>query len=69
MDIQDSFVPQPQYDILVEEIGTKEHGRCVYGVGEGIGLRLFFGTSRKSKELQKKEMDKIVDKKLGSECA
>lgn len=63
---QGYFVPQERRDILVKEIGTKEHGGRVHYFGEGIGLRLFFGTLRKSKDLQKKEMDEIVEKKLAS---
>lgn len=30
-------------------------------------MRLFFGSSRKRKELQKKDIDEIVDKMLASE--
>lgn len=67
MVIQGSFVSQPLHDISVETIRIKEHDEHVYGVGEGIGLRLFFGSSRKGKELQKKEMYTIVDQKLASE--
>ena len=62
------FVPQPRHDILVEAIRTKEYGGRVHGAREGIGLRLFFGTSIKSIDMQRKEMDGIVEKKLASEC-
>ncbi|CAL5198198.1 unnamed protein product [Lathyrus oleraceus] len=43
-----TFIPEPQHDILVEAIRTKEHGGRVRGVGDGIDLRVFFGMSRKS---------------------
>lgn len=36
----------------------------VLGVGQGIDLRIYFRSSRKSGELCKKEMDKLVNKKL-----
>lgn len=67
MSSQGSFVPQPQHDILVETIRTKEHDGGVSHVGEDIGLRLWFGTQRKSTHMQKKEKYKIVEKKLASE--
>lgn len=62
-----SLVPQKWHDILVEAIGTKEHVGRVCGVGEDISLRLFFGTSRKTKELRKKKIDELVSKKLTHE--
>ena len=30
-------------DILVEAIGTNEHDGRVWGIGEGVDMRLFFG--------------------------
>lgn len=61
---QGSLVPTPQHDTLVEAIKTKENDRRVCSIAEDIGMRLFFGISRKSKELQNKEMDEIVEKKI-----
>lgn len=63
----DSFVPQSRHDILVESIIIRGHGGYVCDVGEGNKLRLFFGTSRKGKESQKKDTDKLVDKNLEHE--
>lgn len=45
---EDSFIPEPRHDILVEVIRTKEHDGRVRGVGDDIGLRVWFGTYRKS---------------------
>ena len=42
-----TFVPEARHDILVEAIGTDEHGGRVRGVGEGVCLRSFFGSQRK----------------------
>lgn len=61
-----TFVPQELYDILVEAIGTKEHGGCVCDFGRGVDLRIFFGLSSKSnKVLRKKEIEEIVDQGVG----
>ncbi|CAL5189314.1 unnamed protein product [Lathyrus oleraceus] len=43
-----SFVTEPLHDILVEAIRSKEHGGRVRAVGDDIGMRVFFGTLRKS---------------------
>ena len=63
-----SFVPEARHDILVEAIGTEEHGGRVRGVGEDVGLRSFFGSQRKSTESQefREQKQKIenVEKKL-----
>lgn len=67
MSSQGTFVPQPRHDILVEAIKTYEHGSRARSVGEDIGMGLWFGTSRKSTCMKKKEMDEIVEKKLPSE--
>ena len=64
MDNEGSFVPQVQHDILVEIIGIKEHNGCVRGDRQDINLRVYFATSRKSKELCKKEMNGLIDKNL-----
>ena len=49
------FVPKPRHDIIVEEIEIKEHDGRVRGVGDGIGLRMFFGTAKKITKHVKKE--------------
>lgn len=67
MTYQGSFVPHIQHDILVEEIRTKEHDGRVCGVRQDISLRLYFGTSRKSEDLRKKDMDELVNKKITQE--
>lgn len=61
---QGSFAPNVRHDILIEEIITKEHDGRVCGVGQGINMRLYFRTSRKSNNLRKKEIDELVYKKL-----
>lgn len=45
-----SFVLELRYDILIEAIGINEHAGCFRGVGEGVSLRLFYGSSRKITE-------------------
>lgn len=63
-----TFVPEGRRDILVEAIGTDEHGGRVRGVGEGVGLRAFFGSQRKSTESQEliaqKQKIENVEKQL-----
>lgn len=49
-----TFVLEPQHDILVEAIRTKEYGECVRGVGYDIVLGVFFGTSKKITEFDEK---------------
>ncbi|CAI8609357.1 unnamed protein product [Vicia faba] len=43
-----SYVLESQNDKLVEAVRTKEYDECFRGVGDGIGLRVYFGTSRKT---------------------
>lgn len=75
---EDSFVPEPRHDILVEGIGTKEHGGRVYVVGDRIDLRVTFGTSKKrNRQVQKETLEELhrkiythkqeFDKKLEAE--
>lgn len=52
---QGTFVPQPRHGISVKVIRTKEHDGCVHGVGEGINLQLWFGTSRKSTHAKERD--------------
>ncbi|KAI5392053.1 hypothetical protein KIW84_076731 [Lathyrus oleraceus] len=49
------FVPQGRHNILVEAIGTEEYGGCVHGLGRGVDLRLYFGPSQTSKEVNCKK--------------
>lgn len=58
------FVSQVQHDILGEAIRTQQHNGCVRGDRQGISLRVYFLTSRKSEELGKKKMDGLIDKNL-----
>lgn len=44
------FVREPRHDILIEAIRIDEHGGHFNGVGEGVGLRLYYGSSRKNTE-------------------
>ncbi|CAL5186796.1 unnamed protein product [Lathyrus oleraceus] len=47
-------VPEPRYDIQIKAIKIDKHDGRVCGVGEGVGLRLFYGSSRKgTKQPQK----------------
>ncbi|KAI5409798.1 hypothetical protein KIW84_055306 [Lathyrus oleraceus] len=42
----------------INQLVVEEHDGCVHGVGEGVGLRLFYGSSRKStKQTQNENID------------
>ena len=62
-----TFVLEARHDILVEAIGTDEHGGRVCGVGEGVCLRSFFGSQRKKSsmdtEIQREKIESF-EKKL-----
>lgn len=58
------FVPQQRHDILVEAVRANEHGGRVCGVGRGVDLRLFIGSSSKSNEMHKKYIEELVDQRL-----
>lgn len=62
-----SLIPNPRHYILVELIKTKEHEGCVHSVGDGIGLRVWFDTSRKSTRLVQKETIEYFDRKSESQ--
>ncbi|CAL5208580.1 unnamed protein product [Lathyrus oleraceus] len=53
-----SFVLEPRHDTLIEATKIDEHGGRVHGVGEGVNLRLYYGSSRKSiEQMQKEKID------------
>ena len=42
---QGGFIPEGRHDILAAAIGQPEHPGRVRGVGSGVGIRQFFGSS------------------------
>ena len=42
---QGGFIPEGRHDILAAAIGRPEHPGRVHGVGSGVGIRQFFGSS------------------------
>ncbi|XP_058727984.1 uncharacterized protein LOC131599728 [Vicia villosa] len=60
------FFSQDHRDFLIETIGTEDNHRRVYGLGRGVGFKLYFGSSQSSIEVnRKREIEEIIIVDLG----
>ena len=56
MESDGKFVAQGRHDILVEAIGRPEHSGRVRAAGQRVGIKLYFGVSKRSRHPRPKRM-------------
>jgi len=64
LDSQGNFVPEGHHNILVEAIGRPKHCGRVRAAGQGVGIKLYFGTAPRHSSSSLKETKAEMKSKL-----
>ena len=67
MDSQGNFTPEGRHDILVEALGRPEHPGRVHAVGQGVGIKEYFGAARSHLSSSPKESKEELKNRLREE--